>query len=169
MIIKTKASTLFLFTCIRQYTAICTILIASLLLSCSMEPTRERPYVYLPSLWGSWSIQGVWYYGDEDTCYADGTGTLQLKSFGEKFGDEHYSLDFEITVPLPSGTIVITKTENGIYYVELDIDEQGNNKIYFFPDSGPDWHSTFYFSGPLTLYTIPVTGGTLYIDWQKIE
>ena len=157
---------LFLFTCIRQYTAICIILTVSLFLSCSTEPTRSRPYVYFPSLWGSWSLWEVWYYGDNDTCRADGTGTLQLKSFGEKFGDEHYSLDFEISVPLPGDTIVITKTENGIYYAEL---VETGDEIYFFPDSGPDWHSTFGISSYLRICAIPVTGGTLWTDWNKIE
>jgi hypothetical protein len=135
-----------------------------------MESDRSRPYVYIPSLWGTWSLSEVWYYGDDgETCIAGGTGMLQFRSFGEKFGDEYYSINCEIIVPLSTDTILITKTENGIYYAELDDeeDDDSDDDLYFFPDSGPQWHSTFSMYFGLSIHSIPVYGGILYINWEE--
>ena len=162
----TKTIMLILFTGIRKYVALYILLIATLLLSCLTESDRSRPYVYFPTLWDSWFLTEVWYYGANDTLRAYGTGTLELKSFGEKFGDEHYSLDFEVTVHLPSDTILITRKENGIYYVE---DVEAGHEIYFFPDSGADWHSDFYYYHLLRMSEIPATGGILWTDWDRIK
>ncbi len=149
----------------RHFTVAGILVVASLLLYCADEPYRSRPYVYFPELWGSWSLFSVWYYGEEDTCSAVGTGTLELTSFGTKFGDEHYSLDLDIGASLSNDTLVIKKTETGIYYGELD--SEGIYTFYFSPDSGPDWHSAFYPN--LTIYAIPVNGGILEIQWLRAE